>query len=290
MPKETNKVVLNRLSLNRFPLSITKDDLRRLCDILQGNLNEAVNLEIQNLNRGQLSNQEYEKSKDTIRDGYILRLTVRSLNGPELYGTVDEIFNSRNFPDEITDVYINSQTVLKVLNFTPRNSFEILLDFTRPEIFKFTVQPSEPTHNVSQLSVQGYDTSWVNGLYHELQSFINSREASLDFLHRHSVYDYLLWPLGIPIGFWVCFRLSPMIQTFQLKTSTFLSAALYVYIFFIVLNIFRALFAYFRWVFPLVEYKHEKNRAMAHRAFLSTLSIGLLIALVVDVLRILFSN
>jgi hypothetical protein len=104
-------------------------------------------------------------------------------------------------------------------------------------------------------------------------------------VHQHSVYDVLLWFLGFPIGFWACFKLAPLVAKAEASSSSFVGAAIYVYIFVVALFLFRALFHYFRWVFPIVEYKHERSRALAHRAVLSALSIGLVGAVIYDVVR-----
>jgi hypothetical protein len=74
----------------------------------------------------------------------------------------------------------------------------------------------------------------------------------------------------------------------EAKISSFVGAALYVYTFFTALFLFRALFHYLRWAFPMTEYKHERSRIQAHRAVWGTIVIGLLGKLIYDAVRAVF--
>src|SRR5439155_9698417 len=95
----------------------------------------------------------------------------------------------------------------------------------------FTILPSNRTPNGSSIKVYGYNATWVNGLFHELQDFIKSRPAQLRWLHRNSTYDLLVWTLGLPISFWVCFKFSAVLPQGGVAASPFLRAAIYVYVF-----------------------------------------------------------
>ena len=278
--------IKNRLTLERFSCSLTKSDLRRLCDILQERAHTAANHEVTNFQQGQQTNEEYEKNRGLVRESFVLRITVTGHDGRELFGTIAEVFDSPNFPEQVKSLYVNSGTLLKAVhNYIPRNSFEVYIDFSRPAVFDFTIFPSQQTPNGSRMSVEGFEASWANGLFHELERFFESKSAPLEILHRHSVYDIMLWFAGFPLGFWLCFKLAPLIVQIEARTSSFVSAASNVYIFLAALFLFRALFHYVRWVFPIVEYKHDGSRTLIHRTVLSTLALGLIGSVVYDVLK-----
>lgn len=280
--------ITNRLSLDRVSCSLDKQDLRRFLVLLQERVTAAAELEVANFQQLNQTNEDFGNNKVLLRAGFGIRPTVTGQNGQELYGTVEDVFDSPNFPEVVKSVYINSEIYLKaVYNYTPRNSFEIFFDFSRPEIFDFTLGPSERTPNESKVKVQGSDATWVNGLFHEIQGFINDHKAKAPWLHRHSVYDILLWFVGYPLGFWACFKVSQLFPSFN-GAGPFLKAALYVYLFLIALVGLRALFHYGRWVFPAGEYRHPNSKSLRHRAILGALSLGLVGTVLYDILKAVF--
>lgn len=236
-----------------------------------------------------MPDEEYEKNKNLLRKGFELNLTVTGIDGQELYGDVNDIFSSPNFPDEIKTIYLNSEIPLSVnYQYHPRNSFTLFLDFFKPDIFDFSLLPSQPTPNGSNIEVKGYDATWVHGLFNEFNNFINKRPSQFPWLHRHTIYDILLWPFGIPFGFWSSYKLSGFVKTLFGNVSVFVESAAYVYVFLVALFLFRVLFHYARWIWPLVEYRTSKNKALKHRIFLSTITVGLIGKIIYDVIKALF--
>ena len=175
-------------------------------------------------------------------------------------------------------------------NYVVRNSFDLFLDFSRPDVFDFTIMPSHRTPNGSNVSVQGYDATWVHGVFHESQDYFETHRASLRWIHRSSVYDLFLWVVGLPFAFWTCFKVSPLLPHVDSTISQFLRSAVYVYLFFIALYGFRALFHYFRWIFPITEFRHPKSNNLAHRAVLSALVMGIVSKVVYDIFKAVFAS
>jgi len=70
-------------------------------------------------------------------------------------------------------------------------------------------------------------------------------------------------PVGLPFALWIDYRFSPSID--KLALPSVLSAALYVYLFFAGLFIFRGIFTYSRWVFPKIEIQSEASPPLRHR-------------------------
>lgn len=275
----------NRLSLEGFSASFDKGEIRQLLGILQERLNAAAEIEVSSFEKLGQSDEEFEKNKGILRDGFRLRPTVLGHNGQELFGFVDEVFSSPNFPDAVKSIYVNSAIFLRAVhNYNVRNSFEMFLDFSRPEIFDFNLMPSFGTPNGSNIKANGTDPTWVNGLFHEVRRFVTDHAAVAPWIHKHSVYDILLWFIGYPVAFWTCYKAAPFLPS-PSGVGPFLRAALYVYLFLIVLVSFRALFHYGRWAFPRLEYRYPKDRALQHRIALGALSLSLVGSLIYDVLK-----
>jgi len=274
-----------RLARDRVACSFDKTELRAFLSILQQRLDEAAELEIRHFEQNQQSNEEYEHNKNEIRLGYKLRPTVTGEDGRELYGEIEEIFESPNFPEFVKSVYLNSAIPLNTVHkFAVRNFVEVYLDFSRPKIFDFHLMPSQRTPNATNYKVEGTDATWVNGLFHEIQNYIASHRSAAPWLHEHSIYDIFLWLLGYPFGFWLCFKASPFLPDGQ-NEILFVRAALYVYIFLIALVGLRALFHYARWVFPIAEYRHVRSRVLRHRTILATLSLGIFGTVLYDAIK-----
>lgn len=289
MPTIQNENITNRLTQNRPPCSFDKQELRTFLQKLQERLDAAAELEIACFEQHQQTPDEFETNKNTLREGYKLKPTFTGEDGRELYGSVEHIFDSPNFPEIVKSVYINSAIPLKAVhNFAVRNSVEVFLDFSKPNIFDFQIMPGHRTPNETNFKVQGFDATWVNGLFYEIQSFINTHRSKAPWLHEHSVYDIFLWFFGYPVGFWLCFKASPLLPN-GVDAILFVRAALYLYIFLIALVLLRALFHYSRWVFPLSEYRHPRSKALRHRAILAALCIGLFSSLLYDIFRAIFS-
>jgi hypothetical protein len=61
-----------------------------------------------------------------------------------------------------------------------------------------------------------------------------------------------------------------------------------VYAFFAGLVALRALFQYARWIWPLVEFRSERDKALRHRAFFAALALGIFCSVSYDLLKYLF--
>ena len=192
-----------------------------------------------------------------------------------LYGTISAVFNSPRFPNKVKSLDISSDSDLRNLyNWSPRNRFELLLDFTKPGLFNLSLSPSISTPNESYFLVTGLNSDWVSGVYRKVTDFINGKKTRRRFFHRHSVYDLLLFFLGLPFAFWVAYKLSGVINNIFGKFSVFVQNGAYVCLFFLMLHLFRTVFNYARWTFPIMEYKGSTDSARKHRYILGVIVVG----------------
>ncbi len=133
-----------------------------------------------------------------MRLGFELKVAVRGADDETVYGTIPSVFNSPRFPDKVKNLFIDSELDLRNLyNWSPRNSFELLLDFTKPDLFNLSLSASVSTPNASNILVTGLNSDWVSGVFRKVTDFIKERKTRRRFLHKHSVYDLLLFMLNI---------------------------------------------------------------------------------------------
>lgn len=289
MPQEPETLLINSETKLIRSLCIGKDDLFKLCNLLQERNNAAGKIEIENFKQLNQTDEEYENSKKAIQKSFELKITARGIGGQELFGSISEVFGSPNFPDQLASFFVNSSTMFNVnYNIPPRNHFQLLLDFSRPHVLNLSFLPSQETPNTSNIEVRGFDPTWVHGVFHEVTNFVNEHPSQLTWIHKHSVYDFSLFILGIPFGFWMVYRLSSVLNKIFAGVSVFVQNASYVYVFLISLFIWRIIFHYARWIWPLVEYQSPKSKATKHRVALIAICLGIIASVIYDVIKVVF--
>lgn len=265
---------------------VNKDDLRDLCSLLERKIEEAAKLELQNFEQLDQSDDEFAENKEKLRKSFELKITVIGEKGEDLFGSVEDVFDSPSFPTKVKSLYANSETVLKSnYNYYPRNKFEILLIFSKPSIFDFSILPSNPTPNYSKFVVEGFDTTWVQGVYKEIDDFFNERRSSFNFIHKQSIYDIFIWILAIPFAFWVLTKSSRLITQLFQDYGLIIEIAVYIYLFYLTLIGFRILFHYARWIWPLMEYETGKQSALKHRTIISFITLSIIVMLIYDLIK-----
>lgn len=204
--KDSNQTaVSNSQKMNVTSLSIDKEDLLNLCNKLQKSAFDAADLEVASYKRNDVSDETLASDKQIITDSFLLKVAITGDNNEELFGTIEDVFKSPNFPENVKTLFIQSSLILNVNhNYFPRNSFKIFLDFTKPNLFDLSLMPSTKTPNESYLEVKGFDATLVNGVFSQIKDFISKRSSTLSIVHSHSIYDVLLWLAGLPISFWMC--------------------------------------------------------------------------------------
>lgn len=270
--------------------SVDRKDLRRLLELLQERAYTAADIEEQKFEkRPEHTEEEFNQAKHELRDGFELFITLSGVDGRMLTGNISQIFDSPNFPEDVKEVCFDTATSLRSrYRYVPRNKMILFLDFGRPEVLNFTILPSQETANESNFEIEGRDATWVNGVFQEFFNFVERRPSTSPWLHRHTVYDLLLWLVGFPLSFWVCTKLSLFMES-TFGYSPFLKSALYFYVFLIAINLLRVAFHYARWIWPLTEFQGERSKSLKHKAILSLIVSGLGLAAVYDLIKWLFN-
>ena len=275
MEQQNQAILTTELSEQIAACAFSKADLQALCERLQEWGDKASEEEIKHYQPLDRTPEQLLADVASLREGFKIKVTMQGIDDERIFGTIAAVFNSPRFPDKVKSLYINTQQNLKDLyNWLPRNHFQLLLDFTKPEIFNLSLSPSGSTPNASSIRVSGLDSTWVNGVYSEVTNFIKRKETRRRFLHRHSIYDWLILCGGFPFAFSIAYKLSGLINSLFGEHSGILKSAAYVYVFYFSLLLFRMLFDYARWIFPIVEYKESTDTAQKHRAILVLLVLG----------------
>ena len=287
MDQQNQAILKTELSQQITACAFLKEDLKTLCEILQESSYAAAEEEVTNYTPLDRSPEQILADREVLRLGFELQVTVRGTDDKVLFGTIPAVFSSPRFPDKVKTLYINSELDLKNLhNWSPRNRFELLLDFTKPELFNLSLSPSISTPNASNIFVTGLNSDWVSGVYRKVTDFIQEKRTRRGSFHRHSIYDLLLLLVGLPFAFWMAYKLSGLIDSMFGGFSVFVQNGAYVCLFFLMLNLFRILFAYARWIFPVVEYRSSTDNARKHRYILGGLIIAIFGNFLYDLLKI----
>ena len=157
----------------------------------------------------------------------------------------------------------------------PRNWLTLTLDFSKPPLMDWRNPVSNPTPNLSNLTVSGDENAWVAAICHEIMKRLDNRGNSRGFLHRAFFYDIGVWLIGIPFAFFVTAKLISEITKLFEGFNPVIEVAAYVYVFFLVLVGYRVLFGYTRWAFPTVELISPRDTANKHRKFWYAVMVGI---------------
>ncbi|WP_430811604.1 MULTISPECIES: hypothetical protein [unclassified Carboxylicivirga] len=282
----TDSIVKNKLHKPIESLTINKEDLLKFLNLLQERANAACDIECKHI-ENTIDADKLEKSKEDLKGCSQLKVTVNGIDGEQLFGSIDDVFNSVSFPEQIKSLYLNSELIYESrFNYIPRNRFEVFIDFTKPKVLDFSFLPSEKTPNDSNFTVEGFDNTWVNGVFSEIDKYFEKRSSKFSSIHQNSVYDIIVWTLGLPIGFWACSKIEDWIN--QSFTNDFLSSLSYVYIFFISLMVLRVLFHYSRWLYPKLQFKSNQDLSLIHRGFFYVITTGILGSFLYDIIKYIF--
>lgn len=104
--------VKNRLQKPIESLSLDKEDLIKLLNILQERAITACSIETDHI-ESFIPAENLEKSIQDLRTCSTLKITITGLDGKELYGGIDEVMESVSFPERVISLYVNSEMLYK---------------------------------------------------------------------------------------------------------------------------------------------------------------------------------
>ena len=233
--------------------------------------------------------EEFEARKKRCFESFVTSMTIQRLNGEMLHGNNEAFLDEANLPDQIGSIYFSTSSVPTTLGIVPASKIVVFIDFTRPPFFEFSRVPSLPTPNGSNFEVASDNESLFVGTRARLVDFFNARTTRANWLHGGAIYDIGLFFVGLPIAIWAAYHVSLVLDAAP-KLPTIISSAIYIYIFFVAMNLFRVFFLYSRWVFPKVELEGERSAPLSHRVAWGGITLAVVGAAIWDAVRLIFGN
>ena len=266
-------------------------DLLELFEILSKKALEVTEAEI--LNLPQLPDKtpkEIDEAQKYIRDILKLNVQLVGTKGEIVISQNKSIFDENNIPKDLRlVVFENSYNFNFNMKKMPNNYFEVRIDFTKPPVFDLSTSPDNPTLNNSYIKVTGNNETWVTGVYQIIVAFFKDKKTNRNRIHSKNTYLLFLYVLMFPFTFWSLFRIDIHLQPAIFNISKILLVALYTYVFFVILLIYRLLFNYARWMFPPIEFvRNNESKMSKHRRILLGIIVSLALAFLYDFLRFIF--
>jgi hypothetical protein len=268
-------------------ITLSKNDLKRIVERLQEALEEEANLQVSQLAcPADTDREEWQRQIEQEKlQAFQITVTIQGDDGQDFFGYGADIFDSPNIPDNISLVYLTNRTAFRsVTGRNPGNSFALTLDFSKPPLVDNNNPVSSPTPNDSKLLIEGDRDSWVASVQKSVTDIINRRENYRRYLHRGFVYDIGLMLLALPLGIYMCWRLSDMIFSEIGRGNTFLASVAYVYIILAFLWAYGIMFGYTKWAFPTVELAETKSKSKSHRRFWYAITVAICGTLIAEIL------
>lgn len=275
-----------------LPSEIDKDFLKILFETLEEINKQALRLELERVENLQktaakpMSEEDFKKLREQIEGNYKVHVEIASQRD-FISSESPSVFDDKNFPNNIIAIKFDNSFFYKAMfNKEPLSKFVVELDFRKPPLVDFNSNPSLPTGNNSVIRIFGEDATWVEGAYSRINELLNAKKTKRTWFHRSNIYDLFLWLLIIPIAFWNLYKLEVRLHPLTNQVSGVFIVFFYIYLFLIILNISRFLFAYLRWLFPYIEFtKPPRTGYRLHRTVISLIAIGLATTLVYDIIK-----
>lgn len=267
---------------------ISLADLKKLYRDLNIKKHEAFDKQFAELEKpsGQ-SEKQFDEMKKRLKEERDLTVMVYGSKGEQIVVNSINGLEESGLPESITAVTLESSFTSSYPNFKFLNRFTLRMDFAGGA-GTYGVDPSvAPTPNNSTIEVIGPDATWVTAVYEDCLGFFRSRKRHREWLHGPLAFNLLSWVISFPTAFWLIYRIDSVFSQRVQNLSTILRVAICVYIAIISLTVFRIAVFGVRWMFPLVELEGARSKKV--RGFLGTVISFLLLALLYDVLKTLFS-
>ena len=212
------------------------------------------------------NDEQVKKLEQTVKRILSIIITITVENGEAFVG------DSKTFPDEIENrvglasfYFDNSNTFQAEYGTSLRNRFSLRLEFDQPAAFDLSNPTTAPESNSSNFEVSGED-NWVHAVFAQFDNFFGRRKTNRDWLHGSGIFDLFAWTFFLPLGFWILFRIGNMLERVDIPTILEIGGGIFVIV--TVMFIYRYLFIYARWLFPLIKIADMQRRpTWGHKTF-----------------------
>jgi hypothetical protein len=223
-----------------------------------------------------------QRCHNFIASAFRVTVTIKGVNGLELYGDNTSLFLSPELPEIFESIFMTNTVAFASFSGgrNPPETFSLFLDFSKPPLLDGSRLPSAPTPNASELDIVG-SVSWVSAVKDAVEKTLDNRKNGRGRLHISMIYDFGLMVMALPLALYGCWKLSLYVSTVFGSLSPFLVGTVYLYIVLSGLWIYRAMFGYLKWAFPIVEHT-DTSRAGRHRKFWFGILCLILIPIALD--------
>jgi hypothetical protein len=261
------------------------EDLRKLFIDLDALTREVTSAQIDRLQQpANTTAVDFNHLKEQAKREAGLNMFVQGKNGEQVVLHSAAAITREILPDALLAITFDSAPRFNMqLNYDPLNRFRLVLDFRGPGSVISYDPWNYPTPNESSFTIVGNDQTWVAGVNEMVLSFLKARKRSRRWLHGPIMFTLGNWLVGFPAAFWLIYRLNGATQGLLAGLPAALRGGVYIYVFITLLLIFRTLVHVLRWLFPIIEL--EGSRSKAIRTTISAVELGLLSALIYDVLK-----
>ncbi|MCA1365827.1 hypothetical protein I6F15_00165 [Bradyrhizobium sp. BRP14] len=249
-------------------VAVSIDGIRKIWRELNDIVREQGEIEISTLVRNEdQSEEDFQTLKNDLRsDVFKILGTVEFEDGSSSVDSDPEIVQISPGGPLIRSVYLSNITPYRRrTGIKPEHSFELILDFSQPPLLDPARFISVPTPNNTILTVEGARHGWRAGIEATVWKHVRSRRPIRRWFHGAYVYDLFLLGIGLPFAFYACWYLSSQLNGTLSHTNSVVVAAAYLYVGLFAVWIYRLLFSYAKWAFPLVEITDQSSRPSTHR-------------------------
>lgn len=263
--------------------SFSLETIRAAYRELSASLEDEANREIAKLTKpDDWDDARFKSEKEKLKK-HAFKATVSIIGGKDnitLYGESEDIFSSRNIPFPVKTIYITNETAFKniVGDKEPNNRFNIWIDFTKPSLFDPSPLLSEPTRNTSRAVLNCDNLTFFNAVQNIVKNNMKSKNSLFSFIHGKLSYDVGSFLIATPYSIYTASDL--VFKNLKFQNNIFLQFGSFVYLFFIFMIVYRFIFSYIKWAFPINVLEQNNDTSKSHRYILGTMLLGLIVNII----------
>jgi len=226
-----------------------------------------------------------DENKFLLDDAFRLTVSIIGFDGQTSYGESEEIFERKNLPSRIKTIYFTNETAYRrnANNELPANRFSLSLHFDKPPLFDPDPVLSEPTINSSSVNLKADDVGYFRAVQTIVNEKLNIHKTWYSLIHAKFAYDVGMWLFAIPVALYWLTIYNEYLFTNGNQAS--FNVAFFIYGAGLSLILYRTLFSYLKWAFPVNILEENKDRATRHRIILGTIIAGLFYSSIESVIK-----
>ncbi len=263
-------------------------DFKTLYNKLKVQVEKVIDIEIENARSryDYLPEEQLTKFIEDIGNSFKLSVQIFGAKGEFLSGDDNSIFDDENFPERLNQISFDSSIGFKQrTGWEPLNKIYVLFDFSKKTLFDFTFPVQKTSPPKSSRQIYGSDETWVRGVNDTIKDFVKDNKKKRGWLHAELTHNLYIYAISIPASFWIIYKIS---ENLKGKVPPVLSIGIYIYIFFIILFMFRIMHNYAKWIYPLYEFVPESGTKMGKHKRALYFIFFVLIPILLAIINLIF--